>query len=220
MSNLQLVKPLSRLRDEQKISRASSVGIAGLQLARGSLTELIGLTSSGKTSHALAVLAKLTQDGEICALIDTRDSFDPVSGQASGVNLENLLWVKCGGDIENAMKTADLLVQGKGFGAVWINFGNVKTGQLAYVPNSFWFRYRTLVKGCSTLLIVTAKESLLGSSAQQSYSFIRNKCLWSGDGKFKLIKEFRLKLKQKNVFSSILSRIERRYVDHVSAEGL
>ena len=211
MSHLQLVKPLSQLRDEREISRVSSVEVAGLQLIRGSLTEIIGGTSSGKTSHTIAVLSKLTQEGEICALIDTSDSFDPVSAHTSGVILENLLWIKCGGDIENAMKSADLLVQGKGFGAVWINFGNVKTGQLSYVPNSFWYRFRTLVKGSPTLLIVTTRESLLGSSAQQSYQLTQNKSVWSGAGKFKLIKEFRLKLKAKNVFSPILSRVEKIY---------
>ena len=211
MSHLQLVKTLSQLREEQKISRESSVEIAGLKLVRGSLTEILGSTSSGKTSYATAVLSKLTQEGEVCALIDTSDSFDPVSATTSGVSLENLLWIKCESDVENAMKAADLLVQAKGFGAVWINFGNVKTGQLSYVPNSFWYRFRSLVKGSPTLLIVTAKESLLGSSAQQSFSLTQNKSVWSGEGKFKLIKEFRLRLKSKNVFSAILSRIERNY---------
>ena len=211
MSHLQLVKPLSQLREEREISRVSSVEIAGLKLVRGSLTEIVGGSSSGKTSHAMAVLSKLTQEGEVCAVIDTSDSFDPISAFANGTNLENLLWIKCAGNVEHAMKAADLLTQAKGFGAVWINFGNVKTGQLSYVPNSFWYRFRSLVKGSPTLLIVTAKESLLGSSAQQSYQLTQNKSVWSGAGKFKLIKEFRLKLKAKNVFSPILSRIERDY---------
>ena len=211
MSHLQLVKPLSQLREEREYSRISSVRVAGLCLVRGSLTEIIGVKSSGKTGHTIAVLSKLTQEGEVCALIDTSDSFDPVSAYKSGMSLDNLLWIRCAGDIEKAMKTADLLLQAKGFGAVWINFNQVKLGQLSYVPNSFWFRFRTLVKDSPTLLIVTANESLLGSSAKQSYRLMPNRTVWSGTGKFKLIKEFRLKLKAKNVFSSILSRIERNY---------
>ena len=75
MSHLKLVKPLSQLREEQEVSRISSVEIAGLRFIRGSLTELIGNTSSGKTAHVIAILAKLTQKGEVCALIDTSDSF-------------------------------------------------------------------------------------------------------------------------------------------------
>lgn len=211
MSHLQLVKPLSQLREERKYSRISSIEIAGLYLARGSLTEIVGASSSGKTSHAIAVLSKLTQDGEVCAIVDTCDSFDPISAYLGGVILENLLWIKCAGDVEHAMKAADLLVQAKGFGAVWINFSQVKKGQLSYVPNSFWYRFRSLTKGSPTLLIVTAKESLLGSSAKQSYLLTQNRTIWSGAGKFKLLKEFRLKLKSKKVLSPILSRTERSY---------
>ncbi|NNE98353.1 MAG: hypothetical protein HKN25_04955 [Pyrinomonadaceae bacterium] len=213
MSHLQLVKPLSELREEQEISRESSIEIAGLRLVRGSLTELIGEASSGKTGHAIAVISKLTQEGEVCAVIDTSNSFDPISAHSNGAWLENLLWIRCGGDIENAMKAADLLLQAKGFGAVWINFGNMKAGQLSNVPNSFWYRFRTFVKASPTLLVVTARESLLGSSAQQSYLLTQNRSVWSGEGKFKLIKEFRLRLKPKNVFSTILSSIERSYED-------
>ena len=211
MSQLQLVKPLSRLREEQKESRISSIEIEGLTLLRGNLTELIGATSSGKTGYALGVLSKFTQEGEACVVIDASDSFDPVSAKSSGVNLENVLWVKCAGDIEKAMKAADLLVQAKGFGAVWINFSNVKRGQLSYVPNSFWYRFRTLVRESPTILLVTAKDSLLGSSAKSSFMLTRNRCVWKGLGKFKLIKEFRLNLKAKRTFTPVLSRIESNY---------
>ncbi|MCB1023775.1 MAG: hypothetical protein KDB79_05275 [Acidobacteria bacterium] len=211
MSFLQLVKPLSQLREEREISRDNSLKVAELRLIRGSLTELVGEASSGKTSYVIAVLSELTREGEICAVIDTCDSFDPVSAFSSGVKLENLLWIRCAGDVENAMKAADLLLQAKGFGAVWINFGQVKSGQLSYVPNSFWFRFRTFVKDSPTLLIVTAKESLLGSSAEQSYALTKNKSVWAGMGKFKLLKEFRLNLRSKRVLTPILSRVERNY---------
>ncbi len=211
MSYLKLVKTLSQLREEREIVYDNFIEIEELRLKRGSLTEFAGQASSGKTGYANAVLANLTTDGEVCALIDTCDSFDPVSAFSSGVKLENLLWIRCGGDMENAMKAADLLLQAKGFGAIWVNFGHLKTGQLSYVPNSFWFRFRTFVKESPTVLIVTAKESLLGSSAQQSYFLTQNKSVWSGFGKFKLLKEFRLNLRSKKVLSPILSRIERNY---------
>ncbi len=79
------------------------------------------------------------------------------------------------------------------------------------MPNSFWYRFRSLTKGSPTLLIVTAKESFLGSSAKQSYLLTQNRTIWSGAGKFKLLKEFRLKLKSKKVLSPILSKTERSY---------
>lgn len=64
-------------------------------LPRGSLTEITGPDSSGRTSILLAALAAATQRGEICALIDATDSFHPQSAAAAGIDLARLLWVRC-----------------------------------------------------------------------------------------------------------------------------
>ncbi|MFV0390168.1 MAG: hypothetical protein ACK5NT_15610 [Pyrinomonadaceae bacterium] len=212
MSILTLVKPLSQLKEERRISRENAVEIAGLRLLRGSTVEFAGATSTGKTGYVNAILAKLTNDGEVCAVIDTSDSFDPVSANAAGVVPENLLWVRCGGDIESAMKSGDLLLQAKGFGAVWINFGRLSQGSLSYVPNSFWYRFRTLVKGSPTLLLVTAKYPVMGSAAQHSYAFSATKCVWKGESKFKLIKEFRVSIGTRQPMPPVIARMEQKYL--------
>ena len=62
---------------------------------RGCLTEICGGASSGKTSVMLAAISAATRSGETCVLIDASDSFDPASGEAAGVNLQKLLWVRC-----------------------------------------------------------------------------------------------------------------------------
>ena len=64
---------------------------------RGTLSELFGPASSGRTSVLLAALAATTARGEACALIDAGDAFDPESAVAAGVDLKKLLWVRCGG---------------------------------------------------------------------------------------------------------------------------
>src|SRR5271169_2362418 len=56
-------------------------------LPRSSLTEISGPPSSGRTTLELALLATLTTDGEVCALIDAEDAFDPASAHAAGVAL-------------------------------------------------------------------------------------------------------------------------------------
>ena len=78
-------------------------GIASIDNAvRGiplhALTEICGsnLASSGKTSLLMSLLARATQQENFCALIDGQDALDPVSAEASGVNLSRLLWVRCG----------------------------------------------------------------------------------------------------------------------------
>jgi recombination protein RecA len=63
---------------------------------RGSLVELCGDGSSGRTSLAFSLLAQATERQEACAFIDVSDSLDPLSLAAAGVDLSRLLWVRCG----------------------------------------------------------------------------------------------------------------------------
>ena len=66
-------------------------------LPRGCLTEICGPASSGRTGVMLAALASATRRGEYCAVIDASDVLDPHSATAAGVDLDRLLWVRCGG---------------------------------------------------------------------------------------------------------------------------
>ncbi|HKF06737.1 MAG TPA: hypothetical protein VKB49_30750 [Candidatus Sulfotelmatobacter sp.] len=96
------ITPASRLEIRPAPEMVTS-GIAALDaltggLPRGCLTELCGTLSSGRTSVMLATLAAATQRGEYCALIDASDTLDPQSIAAAGVDLDHLLWVRCGED--------------------------------------------------------------------------------------------------------------------------
>jgi hypothetical protein len=44
-------------------------------------------------------LASATRRGEYCAVIDASDALDPESLSAAGVDLDRLLWVRCGDDL-------------------------------------------------------------------------------------------------------------------------
>ena len=107
MGHLSLVKKLSVLQEEQKHVDEISLELAGLTFERGSLVDISGSAASGKTAIALSFLAKLTVDGEICGVVDSSNGFDPQTAANSGVVLENLLWVRCGGDVEKAFMAAD-----------------------------------------------------------------------------------------------------------------
>src|SRR5579862_3092674 len=92
--------PASRLEIRPAPEMASS-GISALDaltggLPRGCLTEICGPASSGRTTVLLAALAAATRRGEYCALIDASDALDPHSIEAAGVDLDRLLWVRCG----------------------------------------------------------------------------------------------------------------------------
>jgi recombination protein RecA len=70
--------------------------VLGGGFPRGSLVELCGPASSGRTSLAFSLLAQATERQEACAFVDVSDSLDPVSLAASGVDLPRLLWIRCG----------------------------------------------------------------------------------------------------------------------------
>ena len=161
-------------------------------LPRGTLTEICGAASSGRTSLLLAILAQATARGEACALIDACDSFDPESAQAAGVELRRLLWVRCGknvssfkfhvsrpdaqretgnwkretsGNIENALKAADFLLQAGGFGLVIIDLADVPAKLARRVPLTSWFRFRRAVEHTPTALLVIEEEAFAKSAA-------------------------------------------------------
>ena len=198
MAHLSLVKNLSRLKEEQKHSDEILLEASGLVLTRGTLVEVAG--SSGKTGLVLSLLSRLTREGEICAVVDAANSFDPYSAVLGQIELENLLWVKCDRDIEHAFMAADYLVQAKGFGAVWLNLNGVPRHQLKQVPRTFWYRYRTRIKETPTLLVITASEPIAGSASQNALVFSRDRAVWSGSGRFKLLREFHLSIESRKEF--------------------
>src|SRR5207237_6417683 len=70
--------------------------VLGGGFPRGSLVELYGPASSGRTSLAFSLLAEATERQQACAFVDVSDSLDPMSLAAAGVDLPRLLWVRCG----------------------------------------------------------------------------------------------------------------------------
>jgi recombination protein RecA len=77
-------------------------GIAALDdelgggLPIGAITELAGPECSGRTSLALSFVAGLTQAARVCAWVDVSDALHPESAAAAGIDLDRLLWIRCG----------------------------------------------------------------------------------------------------------------------------
>lgn len=216
MSHLSLVKKLSLLQEEQKHIEEISIDFTGLAFERGTLIDIAGGATTGKTSLAHSLLAKLTAEGEICAIVDSSNGFDPRSAFNSGVVLENLLWIRCGGDVEKAFMAADHLVQAKGFGAIWLNLNGLPINKLRMVPKTYWYRYRTRIKETPTLLLVTAEEPVTGSASQQAYLFSRpGKARWSGSGRYKLLRTLDIDMTSRKQFYGLplQTKIEADYTN-------
>jgi recombination protein RecA len=75
--------------------------VLGGGLPRGSLVELCGTSSSGRTGLCLALLAQATRSQQTCAFVDVSDALDPLSLAAAAVDLDRVLWIRCGGEKNN-----------------------------------------------------------------------------------------------------------------------
>lgn len=133
-------------------------GISGIDIPRGTLTEIHGPLSSGRSSVLTGALAWATRRPEFCALIDAGDSFDPCSAEEAGVLLPHLLWLRCGGNAENALKAADLIIQAGGFGIVALDLANVSARDARRISLASWFRLRNAVEKTPTALVVIEEE--------------------------------------------------------------
>ena len=150
-------------------------------LPRGALTEICGPPCSGRTTVLLAALASRTADAEVCALIDARDSFDPRSAEAAGVELEQLLWVRCRG-LDQSLRAADLLIQGGGFGFIALDLSDIAPETVRHVPLNAWFRFRRAVEDTSTVLLVLEQESNAKTCASLVLQMKMKAANWSVTG--------------------------------------
>jgi hypothetical protein len=133
-------------------------------LPRGCLTEITGAAGSGRMSFLVSLLAGLTRRGESCAVVDGRDAFDPCGAEAAGVVLGRLLLVRCS-NIEQALRGADLLLHGGGFGLVAVDLSDLPGTMVRRVPLNAWFRFRRMVENTATILLLLEQEACAKSCA-------------------------------------------------------
>jgi len=155
-------------------------GILQLDLPRGALTEIVGPASSGRASLLLSILAAAAVRQEVCALIDAEDGFDPTSAAAAGVDLGRLLWVRCSHNAEHALKAADLLIQGGGFGLVVMDLGDTPPRQARRISLTSWFRLRRAVEHTPTVLIAVSRQSNAKTCASLVLECRRERAFWPG----------------------------------------
>src|ERR1700730_391799 len=156
-------------------------GFPGIALPRGAVSEIHGPQSSGRTTLMLSALAQATQREEVCALVDVDDTFDPASAAAAGVALDRLLWIRCGGNAERALKVTDLVVQGGGFGMVAMDLGNTAPEIARRIPPASWFRFRHAVQNTNSVLLVLEQAPFARSCAALSLEAKREAITWSGN---------------------------------------
>jgi hypothetical protein len=136
-------------------------------LPRGGITEIAGLRSSGRTAAVLHILAQATARGEICAVVDTCDAFHPASAAAAGVKLARIVWVRCRGNVQHALRAADLLLHAGGFGVITLDLCEVTPRALNQIPVSYWYRFRQAIEHTSTALLICTSATQAKASIRQ-----------------------------------------------------
>ena len=174
------------------IRPTASTGIAALDerldggLPIGALSELTGPECSGRTSLALSFIAGLTEAGRVCAWVDVSDALNPESAAAIGVDLDRLLWVRCGvqpqqqtlpgfvapkqspkawSRLDQALRVTDLLLQAGGFSAVVLDMGGVAPEFALRIPLATWFRYRAAAERTQASVLLLTQHACTKSSA-------------------------------------------------------
>jgi hypothetical protein len=149
-------------------------------LPSGAISEINGPESSGRTTVALSFLAQRTAAGQVCAWVDADDAFDPESAAANGINLRQLLWVRCRksgialrqrpstkpfAQLDQALRSTDLLLQAGGFAAIVLDLGDTAVEHARRIPLATWFRFRHAADRSRTCLVVVAQDGCAQSSA-------------------------------------------------------
>lgn len=155
---------------EKAVVETLSTGIEEIDaltggMPRGSISEIFGPASSGRTSLMFSMLAYATAHEETCALVDTNDVFAPAAAVAAGIDFDRFLWIRCAGNLEHAFKATDLLLHAGGFGLVILDLGDVAGKDARRIITSWWYRFRRTVEDRPTVVTVISEEACTRSCA-------------------------------------------------------
>ena len=151
--------------------------VLGGGIPRGSITEVSGTPSTGKTSFALSAIAAITQSGAACAWVDVSDAFSPESAAAASVELKRLLWLRMSAErkqrvtdkpwsrLEQALTATDLLLQAGGFAAIVLDMSDVLPQHTTRIPLATWYRFRLATEQARTALIFLTQAPCVSSCA-------------------------------------------------------
>jgi hypothetical protein len=162
----------------------AATGVASLDaqlgggFPRGQLSELIGPRSAGRTSLLIRTLAAATARGELVALVDALDMFDPASASAAGLDFDRLLWIRghlvinpgmCRDlnqrAMEQAIKALTLVLQAGTCGLVVLDVADAPHEALRRLPFTTWLRLQRMIEGSQTACVLVGGEPVARSSA-------------------------------------------------------
>jgi hypothetical protein len=146
------------------------------------MSEIVGPRSTGRTTVLCRIFAAAMARGEVVALVDTCDRFDPSSAADAGLDLSRLLWIRERGDAARALKALNLVLQAGGFGVVAFDLADVPAATIRQFPYTTWMRISRVIEGSQTSVVLLGADRIARSPDGVTVSLPdgRRGC-WSGD---------------------------------------
>ena len=181
---------------EPPAPRPLSTGIPRLDAAlgggllRGQLHELVAPPGAGGTALLLTALGAATSAGELCALIDPADAFDP---RTRGIDLRRLLWARPVDPVQ-ALRAAEIALEAR-FALVALDLAGaapprkrppgvvevVRFEKRRSSPGSSpWARLARRAEKHGGALLVLGREAQAGTFAAATIELERGPTLWDG----------------------------------------
>lgn len=158
----------------------------------GSVSEIVGRRSSGRTAVLVASLTEATRRGQVVALIDVLDRFDPSTAHDAGLALDRLLWVRGASitaelarpavleeAVRRAVRAFDLILRAGGFGVVALDLADLPPRVVRALPMTTWLRLAHVNEGRPTAALVVA-ETPGGRSARGVSVHLQSDPVWTG----------------------------------------
>ena len=159
----------------------------------GSVSEIVGRRSSGRTAVLVATRAAATRRGDVVGFVDAFDRFDPRTAVAAGLDLARVLWVRgpaltveasrpdaLDAAIRQAVRACDLIVRAGNFGVVALDLADAPARAVKALPFTTWMRLAHANEGRDTVCLLVG-ESPMGRSARGLSMRVSAQAKWIGE---------------------------------------
>lgn len=158
----------------------------------GALSEITGARSTGRTRVLISTLASAARQGQVVALVDAFDRFDPRSAAEAGLDLDRLLWVRGASftvelarpmmldrAVTHAVRAFDLILRAGGFGVVALDLSDAPTRIVRSLPSATWLRLAHVNDGRPTVGLIVV-DVPVGRSARGVSVRLDARPIWTG----------------------------------------
>ncbi len=179
-SGSELIRALAKERREEirPTTLLHADALLGGGLSRGKMTEIVG--RAGRFSLVQATLAAATSIGEAAALIDLGDHFDPQLGEAAGIDLRRLLWIRPH-TLKQAVMAAEMITA-TGFQLVVLDAG-LHPVRGRRVPDASWVRLARAAEAHGTAMLISTPYAFTGTTSEAVLHGEKTRVKWLGQGK-------------------------------------